>query len=60
MVNKRSPADGGDFMLARYEQEQAHLHVLNNALPHLPRHDLYLLAQDIVGVDSLAEFAELL
>ena len=60
VVNKRSPADGGDFMLARYEQEQAHLHVLNNALPHLPRHDLYLLAQDIVGVDSLAEFAELL
>jgi hypothetical protein len=45
-------------MRARYQQEQAHLDVLTSALPHLPRHDLYLLAQDIVGADALSRFAE--
>ena len=57
VVNKRSPAEGGEFMRARFEQEQAHLDVLTRALPDLPRHDLFLLAQDIVGVESLSEFA---
>ena len=57
VVNKRSQAEGGEFMRARFEQEQAHLDVLTRALPDLPRHDLFLLAQDIVGVEALSEFA---
>ena len=57
VVNKRSPADSGDFMRTRFEQEQAHLDTLCEALPDVPRHDLYLLAQDIVGLDSLSRFA---
>lgn len=58
VVNKRSPADGGEFMRARYEQEQAHLDYLTEALPQLPRHDIYLLARDIVGIEALSKFSE--
>ena len=57
VVNKRSPADGGEFMRARHEQEQVHLDVLSKALPGIPRHDLFLLAQDIVGVPALTTLA---
>lgn len=58
VVNKRSPADGGAFMQARFAQEQGYLEMLTEALPNLPRHDLFLLARDIVGLESLREFAE--
>lgn len=58
VVNKRSPADGGEFMRARYEQEQAYLDYLAEALPQLPRHDIYLLARDIVGIEALSLFSE--
>ena len=58
VVNKRSPADGGEFMRARYEQEQAHLDYLAEALPQLPRHDIYLLARDIVGIEALSLFSK--
>lgn len=57
VVNKRAPADGGEFMRARRDQEQAHLDVLSEALPTIPRHDLFLVAQDIVGVSALAKLA---
>ncbi len=57
VVNKRAPAEDGEFMRARREQEQAHLDVLSKALPNIPRHDLFLVAQDIVGVPALAKLA---
>lgn len=57
VVNKRAPAEVGEFMRARREQEQAHLDVLSKALPNIPRHDLFLVAQDIVGVPALAKLA---
>lgn len=57
VVNKRTPAEDGEFMRARREQEQAHLDVLSKALPNIPRHDLFLVAQDIVGVPALAKLA---
>ena len=31
---------------------------LTKALPKIPRQDLYLLAQDIVGIDALQAMAE--
>jgi len=31
---------------------------LTKALPKIPRQDLYLLAQDIVGVDALQNMAD--
>lgn len=58
VVNKRSPADDGAFMQARFAQEQGYLEMLTEALPNLPRHDLFLLARDIVGLEALREFAE--
>ena len=58
VVNKRSPADGGAFMQARFAQEQGYLEMLTEALPNLPRHDLFLLARDIVGLEALREFVE--
>ncbi|MDA0805588.1 MAG: ArsA family ATPase [Proteobacteria bacterium] len=57
VVNKRAPAEDSEFMRARREQEQAHLDVLSKALPNIPRHDLFLVAQDIVGVPALAKLA---
>ena len=58
VVNKRSPADGGAFMQARFAQEHGYLEMLTEALPNLPRHDLFLLARDIVGLEAPREFAE--
>jgi len=57
-VNKRSPKGEGDFLEERRAQEEAHMATLTKALPKIPRQDLYLLAQDIVGVDALQNMAD--
>ena len=57
VVNKRSPQGEGDFLEERHAQEQAHLVTLNKALPGIPRQDLFLLAQDIVGIPALESLA---
>lgn len=57
VVNKRSPRDMGEFLEERRAQEEAHLAVLSKALPKIERQDLFLLAQDIVGLDALAQLA---
>jgi len=58
VVNKRSPKGEGDFLEERRAQEEAHMATLTKALPKIPRQDLYLLAQDIVGVDALQNMAD--
>ena len=60
VVNKRSPADSGDFLRARREQEEAHIAELHRALPRIPLTQLPLLGGDIVGPDAVADFADLL
>ena len=60
VVNKRSPADGGPLLLARREQEEEHLLVLDRHLPNVPVMELPLLGGDIVGAEALSDFAELL
>lgn len=60
VVNRRSPADAGDFLAGRRAQEQAHLDTLRDALPDLPRQELPLLAGDVVGEQAIAAFADLL
>ncbi len=60
VVNKRSPVDGGPLLLARREQEEEHLLVLDRHLPDVPAVQLPLLGGDIVGADALSDFAELL
>jgi arsenite-transporting ATPase len=58
VVNKRSPIGEGEFLEERRSQEEAHMKTLTKALPKIPRQDLYLLAQDIVGIDALQTMAE--
>lgn len=55
VVNKRSPQGEGEFLEERHVQEEPHIATLNKALPNIERQDLFLLAQDIVGVDALQD-----
>lgn len=60
VVNKRSPADGGPLLAARRAHEDQYLTVLDDALPDLPRLEAPLLAEDLVGEEGLARFADVL
>lgn len=57
VVNKRAPKNSGEFLDERRRQEDAHLATLSAGLPALPRQDLYLAAQDVVGLTSLEQFS---
>ncbi|PYF97785.1 arsenite efflux ATP-binding protein ArsA [Georgenia satyanarayanai] len=57
VVNKRSPADRGEFLARRRAQEQVHLETVREALPHVPLLELPLLAEDIVGEPALERLA---
>jgi arsenite-transporting ATPase len=60
VINKRAPDDASTFMQERRQQEQAHMATLIKALPNIPRQDLMLIAQDIVGVAALERFSKAL
>ena len=60
VVNKRSPAEAGEFFATRRAQEETHLATLTEALGDTPRLDLPLVARDVVGAEALREFATLL
>jgi arsenite-transporting ATPase len=60
VVNKRVPAKAGSFLAERRAQEEVHLATLVEALPHLPRQDLPLSAHDVLGLDGLERFAEVI
>lgn len=60
VVNKRAPADAGEFLRQRHLQEGAHLGTLRDALPALTPLELPLLAEDIVGENALARLVALL
>jgi hypothetical protein len=51
------PAGVSEFMDERKAQEEKHLKVLHEALPDIPRQDLLLVAQDVVGREALEIFA---
>lgn len=57
VVNKRSPADGGDLLAARRVQEDRHLADLRAALGDIPTLEVPLLAGDVLGEEGLAAFA---
>ena len=57
VVNKRLPADAGDFLAERRNQEDVHLTALEKALPGIPRQHLGLAAKDIAGLSALKEFS---
>ena len=58
VVNKRAPADSGDFLEGRRAQEEVHLQTLNHALPDIPRQELLLVAHDIVGTAAVQQMSE--
>lgn len=60
VVNKRSPSDAGPLLAARRQQEEEHLAQLRSLLGDLPRIEVPLLANDILGAQGLADFAEYL
>ncbi|MDX1492060.1 MAG: ArsA family ATPase [Pseudohongiellaceae bacterium] len=60
IVNKRLPDGLGDFLTERRTQEEVHLATLSEALPHVPRQDLTLVAHDVVGLEALERFAQAL
>lgn len=59
VVNKRSPTDAGALLDARRAQEETHLRTLDDALSGLPRAEVELLADDVVGRAALAAFCGL-
>ncbi|WP_265520333.1 ArsA family ATPase [Oerskovia flava] len=60
VINKRSPADAGDFLASRRAQEDVHVRTVRAALPTLPVLEVPLLGGDVVGHEALARVAELL
>jgi len=57
VVNKRAPANAGEFLDERRAQEEIHLQTLADALPDVTRQDLHLLAHDIVGLTAVEELS---
>lgn len=57
VVNRRSPADAGEFLAGRRAQEEVHLRTLREALPRVPAVELPLLAEDVVGPEAVRRFA---
>lgn len=60
VVNKRSPADAGDFLRSRRQTEEGYLSQLRSALPSIPVQELPLLDEDVVDLGGLERFAHLL
>ena len=57
VVNKRAPANSGEFLKERHAQEELHLKVLNHALPGIRRYDIPLQSQHVLGIAALEDLA---
>lgn len=57
VVNKLSPPEGGELLASRHRHEQEHLAVLARELPGVPITRVPLLADEVVGLPALADFA---
>ena len=58
VINRRSPADAGDFAAARRAVEDDALPLLDTILPHVPRLELPWLPGEIGTRAALAEVAQ--
>lgn len=58
VANRRSPADAGELLARRREQEEAHLARLRRRIPDVPLFDVPLLPGDLVGTRALATLAD--
>jgi arsenite-transporting ATPase len=57
VVNRRSPTDRGEFLARRRQVEDEHLATLRRALPDVPRLEVPLGDQDVVGPEALRRLA---
>jgi arsenite/tail-anchored protein-transporting ATPase len=60
VINKRSPADAGDFLAERRALEEVHVATLRGALPEVPLLQVPLLPGDVVGQEALERFGDAL
>lgn len=60
VVNRRSPADAGDLLAQRREQEEQHLAYVHEHLPNLPLVEVPLLGEDVSAPDTLRQIAPFL
>ncbi|RNE49879.1 ArsA family ATPase [Corynebacterium alimapuense] len=60
VVNRRSPADQGEFLAGRRALEDHVLATLSGSLKKVPVVQLPLLGSDVAGASEVAEFARLL
>ncbi|MEX5261376.1 ArsA family ATPase [Kocuria sp. CPCC 205263] len=60
VINKRSPADAGDFLAGRRALEEVHVATLRGALPGVPLLQVPLLPGDVVGQEALERFGDAL
>ncbi|QFG20236.1 ArsA family ATPase [Actinomadura sp. WMMB 499] len=58
VANRRSPADAGELLARRREQEDRHLVRLRERVPDVPLLDVPLLPGDLVGAEALAALAD--
>lgn len=58
VANRRSPADAGELLARRREQEDGHLVRLRERVPDVPLLDVPLLPGDLVGAEALAALAD--
>lgn len=56
IINKRLPNDASAFIQQRRSQEETHLNELIRELKNVPRQDIAMASQDIVGLETLTEF----
>ena len=56
VVNKRSPADKGEFLAQRRRQEEEHLKAIRTGLPGLPWLEIELASTDIVSLGEVEGF----
>ncbi|MFI7494170.1 ArsA family ATPase [Kocuria sp. M4R2S49] len=56
VINKRSPADAGDFLAERRALEEVHVATLREALPDVPLLQVPLLPGDVVGQEAIERF----
>ena len=60
VVNKRSPADAGDFLAERRALEEVHVATLRGALPGVPLLQVPRQQGDVVGQEALERFGDAL
>lgn len=60
VVNRRSPADAGEFLVQRRELEDQFMEMLSGELPGIPVTELPLLPGELVGADAVGRFADMI